>query len=116
MRQLWHPEPEEITLTGVLSALGDPIRLSIVGVLADGREHGVGEFQYPIAKSTLSHHAKVLREAGITLTRQEGTRCFVSLRPELEELFPGVIPSVLAASAGRTDRAPADRARRATVH
>lgn len=98
MRQLWHPSPEEITLTGVLNALGDPIRLGIVRVLADGREHGVGEFDFPIAKSTLSHHAKVLREAGLTRTRQEGTRCFVSLRAELEELFPGVIRSVLAAA------------------
>jgi DNA-binding transcriptional ArsR family regulator len=100
MRQLWHPEPEEITLTGVLAALGDPIRLGIVGMLADGQEHGVGEFDFPIAKSTLSHHAKVLREAGITRTRQEGTRCYVSLRGELEDLFPGVVPSVLAAASG----------------
>src|SRR5437764_12954663 len=99
MRQLWHPEPEEITLTGVLTALGDPIRLGIVSRLADGQEHGVGEFDFPIAKSTLSHHAKVLREAGVTRTRQAGTRCFVSLRGELDELFPGVVPSVLAAAA-----------------
>ncbi|MFD5063362.1 ArsR family transcriptional regulator [Streptomyces sp. NPDC058394] len=26
----------------------------------------------PVAKSTLSHHLEVLREAGVTQTRQEG--------------------------------------------
>ncbi|MEV1240381.1 ArsR family transcriptional regulator [Nonomuraea sp. NPDC049750] len=31
-----------------------------------------------MAKSTLSHHLRVLRDAGITRTRQEGTRCFVA--------------------------------------
>ncbi|MFG3658668.1 ArsR/SmtB family transcription factor [Streptomyces sp. NPDC047706] len=45
----------------------------------------------PVAKSTLSHHLKVLREAGVTQTRQEGTRCYVTLRREtLDARFPGL--------------------------
>jgi DNA-binding transcriptional ArsR family regulator len=51
-----------------------------------------------VSKSTLSHHLKVLREAGITHTRVVGTTRLVSLRDaELEERFPGVLGSVLAA-------------------
>ncbi len=75
-----HPDPGQITLTRVLAALSDPIRLGLVRLLADGRERGWGELRAPVAKSTLSHHLRVLRDAGITRTRQEGTRCFVELR------------------------------------
>ncbi|GAA3567131.1 helix-turn-helix domain-containing protein [Amycolatopsis ultiminotia] len=97
MRPQRHPEPSEITLTGVLTALSDPIRLSIVCSLSDGQEHGVGEFQhFPVVRSTLSHHAKVLRASGITFTRTVGTHCYLSLRSELEELFPGLIAKVVA--------------------
>ncbi|MEJ7690795.1 MAG: metalloregulator ArsR/SmtB family transcription factor [Nocardioidaceae bacterium] len=78
-----------MTLTTVLAALSDPIRLQLVQTLADGGEKAWGELSAPVAKSTLSHHLKVLRSAGLTRTRQEGTRCFVWLRTDdLEEQLP----------------------------
>lgn len=99
MRDVHHPEVTDLNLPDVLSALSDSIRMEIVRFLADGREHGWGELQVPVAKSTLSHHLKVLRAAGVTRTRQEGTRCFVTLRrDDLEARFPGVLASILAAS------------------
>jgi DNA-binding transcriptional ArsR family regulator len=94
MKQLEHPSPGEITLTGVLGALSDPVRLSIVAQLANG-ERGSSAFDCDIANSTLSHHLKVLRLAGIVQHRKEGTRCFVSLRPDLETVFPGLLASLL---------------------
>ncbi|GAX90016.1 transcriptional regulator [Effusibacillus lacus] len=46
--------------------------------------------EVPIAKSTLSHHFKVFREAGIINTRIEGTQRFISLRrDDLDARFPG---------------------------
>lgn len=96
MKQVRHPALGAITLTGVLGALSDPIRLEIVRTLADGRECGWSEFKVGVAKSTLSHHMKTLREAGLTRTRQEGTRCFVSLRPDFEKRFPGLVAGILA--------------------
>jgi DNA-binding transcriptional ArsR family regulator len=52
-----------------------------------------------VAKSTLSHHLKVLREAGVTRTRQDGTRCFVTLRRDsLDARFPGLLPALLSAA------------------
>jgi hypothetical protein len=42
----------------------------------------------------------VLRDAGITRTRQEGTRCFLVLRrADLESRFPGLFDAVLEAAA-----------------
>ncbi|RJL35608.1 ArsR/SmtB family transcription factor [Bailinhaonella thermotolerans] len=99
MRRAHHPEAGEITLTGVMAALSDPIRVGLVRVLADGRERGWGELQAPVAKSTLSHHLRVLRDAGLTRTRQEGTRCFVVLRREdVQARLPGLLQAVLAAA------------------
>ena len=94
MKQLEHPSPGELTLTGVLGALSDPVRLSIVAQLASG-ERGSSAFDCDIANSTLSHHLKVLRLAGIIQHRKEGTRCFVALRPDLEAVFPGLLASLL---------------------
>ncbi|MGP3920761.1 ArsR/SmtB family transcription factor [Nonomuraea sp. 10N515B] len=99
MKQVHHPEVGEIGLTGVMAALSDPIRVGLVRVLADGRERGWGELRAPVAKSTLSHHLRVLRDAGLTRTRQEGTRCFVALRTkDLQARFPGLLQVVLAAA------------------
>nr|WP_106193035.1 ArsR family transcriptional regulator [Umezawaea tangerina] len=83
-----------------MSALGDPVRIGLVRVLSDGAERGWGELRAPVAKSTLSHHLKTLRNAGLTWTREEGTRCFVRLRrAEVDARFPGLLDAVLAAAA-----------------
>lgn len=94
MKQQLHPDPDEMTLTTVLAALSDPMRLTIVSSLSRG-ERGSSDFDCPVAGSTLSHHIKALREAGILRHRKEGTRCFVSLRPEFEAAFPGLLETVL---------------------
>jgi DNA-binding transcriptional ArsR family regulator len=96
LKQPHHPALDAVGLTDVLAALADPVRLEIVASLAGCGERTCGEFDLPIAKSTLSHHMKVLREAGILASRADGTRCFVSLRPELAQRFPGLLEHVLA--------------------
>lgn len=96
MKQPMHPPLKDLQLLRALSALSDPIRLHIMATLADGRERGWGEFDVVIGKSTLSHHMKTLREAGLITTRLEGTRCFVSLREEFSEKFPGLVDTVLS--------------------
>ncbi|MEO3797257.1 metalloregulator ArsR/SmtB family transcription factor [Nonomuraea sp. B10E15] len=98
MHKAHHPELGKIALTEVMAALSDPIRVGLVRVLADGRERGWGQLRAPVAKSTLSHHLRVLRDAGLTRTRQEGTRCYVTLRgDDLQARFPGLLQVVLAA-------------------
>ncbi|WP_088346129.1 MULTISPECIES: helix-turn-helix domain-containing protein [Rhodomicrobium] len=95
MKQLEHPCQEALTLTAVLAALSDSVRLDIVRELAECGERGSSAFDCDIANSTLSHHLKVLRLAGVIQHRKEGTRCFVSLRPCMERAFPGLLASVL---------------------
>jgi DNA-binding transcriptional ArsR family regulator len=99
MRNLHHPRTEELTLADVLHALSDPVRLQIVRSLAEREEQSCSAVEASVSKSTLSHHFKVLREAGVTYTRVNGTHRLVSLRrDELEERFPGLLNSVLDAS------------------
>jgi DNA-binding transcriptional ArsR family regulator len=90
-----HPAMEDVSLPDVLHALSDPLRLSIVASLRAGGERGWGEFDARVAASTLSHHMKVLRMAGLILNRRDGTRCQVSLRPEIEARFPGLLATVV---------------------
>ena len=96
MRFLYHPDRKHISLAGVLYALGDPVRLEIVRLLATIGEQCCANFDFAIAKSTMSNHFKILRESGVLLTRKEGTLHINTLRREdLEALFPGLLDAVL---------------------
>ncbi|MDQ1040497.1 DNA-binding transcriptional ArsR family regulator [Streptomyces sp. V3I8] len=96
-KQPHHPDLGDVHLVRVLSALGDPARLLIMKILADGGEHQRAEFEVDVGPSTLSHHMKTLREAGLTRHRMEGTRCFVSLRKDTLQRYPAVLEGVLQA-------------------
>jgi DNA-binding transcriptional ArsR family regulator len=97
MRFITHPDAGQLTLEGVLHALSDPVRLEIVRALAGDGEQSCGRLPVPVSKSTLTHHLKVLREAGLTRTRSEGVQRLVSLRREdIETRFPGLLGCVLA--------------------
>ena len=53
-----------------------------------------------MTKSTCTHHFKVLREAGVIEQRQQGTSRLNSLRREdLDARFPGLLDTILAATA-----------------
>jgi DNA-binding transcriptional ArsR family regulator len=115
MRRLFHPAREDISLPNILYALSDPLRLRIVAQLAEATtemscsECSVGE---DVAKSTQSHHFKVLREAGITRATPRGTRLMIRLRREdLETRFPGLLDTMLRAyRATMVERVPASHA------
>lgn len=93
-----NPDQDEIHIEAVLHALADPVRLDIVRQLANGDEIACNTFEVPVGKSTLTHHLRILREAGVTRTRQQGTTRFNSLRrQDLDALFPGLLDGVLAA-------------------
>ncbi|ARA87964.1 ArsR family transcriptional regulator [Bacillus paralicheniformis] len=87
-----------MSLSAVLYALSDQIRLQIIKNLAEAGEQSCSAVNVPIPKSTLSHHFKVLRESGVIHTRIEGTQRFISLRQEdLDSRFPGLLQIVLQA-------------------
>jgi len=89
-----HPSADAIDLPTVMRTLGDPSRLEIVRLLADGRARGCGDISglVGLPASTCSYHLRLLREAGITRTRAAGTQRLISLRrDDLEQRFPGLV-------------------------
>ena len=106
--ELHYPSRDEIQLAEVLHALSDPVRLQIVRMLdeADGSVP-CGQMHLPVAKSTASHHFKILREAGIARSRYEGTRRYHALRrDDLDARFPGLLDTVLRAVESQPSRLP----------
>jgi DNA-binding transcriptional ArsR family regulator len=95
-----HPSTDELELPAVLHALSDPQRLSIVRTLAEAEEpRRCGGFGLSVTKSTLTHHFRVLREAGVIDQQEDGTAKLNSLRrADLDRRFPGLLDAVLAAA------------------
>ncbi len=60
-------EGEAAALAAVLAALADPVRLRILSILATEGEVCSCHLQAPLGKSqpTISHHTRVLAEAGL---------------------------------------------------
>jgi DNA-binding transcriptional ArsR family regulator len=95
MRALQHPDVDSFELTAVLNALADPVRLRIVAELSRAGGVVCGAFDVPVSMSTLSHHLKVLREAGVLRVTPQGSYRTHELRLEEMELrFPGVLASI----------------------
>lgn len=67
---------EAEALTGQLKALAHPVRLRMVDLI---HAHGGGicvcefEHHFDLKQPTISHHLKILREAGLIRSRQEGS-------------------------------------------
>ena len=98
------PAVDQIKLDEVLTALGHPIRLAIVGVLADDQQHRCGAIVAGVSKSTLTHHWRALRDAGVIDQSPSGRENLLSLRrADLEARFPGLLDSVLAALVADTE-------------
>jgi DNA-binding transcriptional ArsR family regulator len=100
-----YPDTADIDLLDVLHALSDPTRMTIVLTLDREPERACGTFPVDVAPSTLSHHFKVLREAGLIRHREEANRRLTTLRAaDLEQRFPGLLAVVTAGY--RTQQGP----------
>ncbi len=89
--------PAELDVMAVLRALADPVRLDLVSQLrqSDG-PIACGAFDVRVAKNTLSHHFKTLREAGVIVTHREGTAALNVLQEDrLQAAFPGLLDAIL---------------------
>jgi len=97
MRPYKHPTANEFILERVLYALSDPVRLDIVRQLGRLGEASCGELDGGRPKSSVSHHFRVLREAGLVHTKNVGTSHINTLRRgELQARFPGLLDAILS--------------------
>lgn len=103
MAEAPHPDLNRIEIVDVLAALGHPVRLAIVRELASTSEElFCGAIVPDVPKSSLTHHWRALREAGVIRQRPEGRKLYISLRrAELDTRFPGLLPLVLAEQPSR---------------
>ncbi|MFH8134942.1 ArsR/SmtB family transcription factor [Pantoea osteomyelitidis] len=91
-----HPETEQIRLENVLFALGNPLRLAIVRTLAIEGEQACGTLRRDVARSTMTHHWRVLRDSGVIWQRPQGRENLISLRREdLNARFPGLLETLM---------------------
>lgn len=86
-------------MAATFAALGDPARLRIVSMLAaapDGSACGCDlEGPLGLAQPTVSHHLKILREAGLIEGERRGRWVHYSIVPErLEDLRAALATSV----------------------
>ena len=67
----------------MLTALGDPTRQAILDRLSRG-PLAVGELAevLPVSRPAVSQHLKVLKDAGLVVSRQDGTRRLYQVDPE----------------------------------
>jgi DNA-binding transcriptional ArsR family regulator len=99
MRAFKHPAIEDVALEHVMHALSDPFRLEVVRTLAGVGEATCAELGGDRPKSSMSHHFRVLRDAGLVTTRGEGVSHINALRrAELDKRFPGLLGAVLGAT------------------
>ena len=80
-----------VTLAEAFKALADPVRLQLLNLIAtsDTGEACACDLVEPVGKSqpTVSHHLKVLREAGLITGEKRGTWVWYSVVPSrLDEL------------------------------
>lgn len=90
-----HPTIEEMQIGSVFAALADPHRRRVIELLCaepDRIERTCASFGLTVSKSTLTHHFRVLREAGLIRQIDYGNSRKVMLRRrELEDRFPGLL-------------------------
>jgi ArsR family transcriptional regulator len=100
----------------LLAALADPTRLAIVRQLSAETEVCACDFTAccDVSQPTVSHHLKVLREAGVVESERRGTWIFYRLSPDASErlgaiarsLVPGGLVSVADLMGGRRGETP----------
>jgi ArsR family transcriptional regulator len=92
----------------LLAALADPTRLEILRELAGSSEVCACDFTdcCAVSQPTVSHHLRVLREAGAVVSERRGSNIYYRVSPDLIERLGGIarglVPGGLVPVAGLT--------------
>src|SRR5215468_10899142 len=90
---------DETKLLRVLKALADPKRFKMLQQIASAGELTCGQVgdRFTLSQPTISHHLKILTEAGLLVVREVGQHHFISanvdLIAEVSAALPGQIPA-----------------------
>lgn len=91
-------------LSAMFKALGDPVRLRLLSMIASRTEGGVCVCEltpaFELSQPTISHHLKLLRQAGLVDCERRGTWVYYWVRPETTDRMAAMLSSV------RGDRSP----------
>jgi ArsR family transcriptional regulator len=86
---------QSIELARVFKAMGDPVRLRLLSLIAshEGGEACVCDLSevFELTGPTISHHLKVLREAGLITGDRRGTWIYYRVRPDALQLASQVL-------------------------
>ena len=80
-------QADAVDLAPLFKALGDPVRLRLLSLIAchDGNEACVCDLTgaFDLSAPTISHHLKVLRQAGLITSERRGTWIYYRISPEV---------------------------------
>ena len=91
-------ETDRASDAALFKALGDPFRLTIVATLArTADEVCVCDFTaaLPLGQPTVSHHLKILRDAGVVSCERRGTWVYYRLAADAQERIDAAIRSLM---------------------
>ncbi|MFF3641905.1 ArsR/SmtB family transcription factor [Streptomyces sp. NPDC002564] len=88
-------EEQAVDLAKVFKALGDPVRLRLLSMIASraGGEVCVCDLTpaFDLSQPTISHHLKLLRQAGLIDCERRGTWVYYWLLPAMTDRLAGVL-------------------------
>ena len=99
-------EPAADELARVFNALADPVRLRLVSLIG---AHAGGEVcvcdltaAFDLTQPTISHHLRVLREAGLIDSERRGTWVYYRILPAALDRIAGLLAVSVSAAADRS--------------
>ena len=101
------PEVDEATLLQALKALSDPTRFRMIQEISKAGELNCGEVaeRFDVSQPTVSHHLKVLMQAGLLVQRTEGKHHYTSVNQELLAELMAELPKRLSGPIPKRKRA-----------
>ncbi|MYU35571.1 metalloregulator ArsR/SmtB family transcription factor [Streptomyces sp. SID8358] len=88
-------EDRAVGLANVFKALGDPVRLRLLSMIAsrEGGEICVCDLTpaFDLSQPTISHHLKLLKQAGLIGSERRGTWVYYRLVPETTDKLASVL-------------------------
>ena len=94
---------EEAGLVKVLKALADRKRIRMTRAIAAAGELSCGQVHslFRLSQPTISHHLKILADAGVIMVREAGQHRFISVNLDLLHEIADVLPISVDTTAAR---------------